>query len=149
MVSQSPRFTKCFMLLSDSSQSYTHSSLLLERALVLLPQPRFQVASPLLNEGEIPLLEPYALQKWKPEMVQCLDQALKLGVEKSVLRRQDQGWDCFTEHLKVHATSVLHLWGHAMQSQSKPLDIMTEELELFYRDERITSLRLFRTSIGF
>src|SRR5258708_16824591 len=102
-----------------------HSSLLLESALILLPQLRFQVTSPLLDEGKIPLPEPYALQKWKPEMIQYLDQALKLSTEKSVLRRQDQGWNCFTEHLEVHATSILHLRGHAMQSQSKPLDIIT------------------------
>src|SRR2546421_12549515 len=131
MLSQSPRFTKHFMLLSDSSQSHANSDLLLERVLLLLLQLHFQVTSPLLDEGEIPLLEPYALQKWKPEMVQHLDQALKLSVEESVLRRPNQGWDRFTEHLEVHATSVLHLWGHTMQSQSKPLDIMTEVLELF------------------
>src|SRR5437879_4060174 len=34
-----------------------------------------------------------------------------------------------------------------MQSQSKPLDTMTEVLELFYRDECITCHRLFRTSM--
>src|SRR5215469_8505565 len=112
MLSQSPRFTKDFMLLSYSGQGHAHSGLLLESVLVLLLQLRFQVSSPLLNEGKIPLLESYALQKWKPEMGQHLDQTLKLSVKQGVLRRQDQGWNCFTEHLEVHATNILHLWGH-------------------------------------
>src|SRR6266705_79144 len=118
MLSQSPRFTKHFMLLSDSSQSHAKSGLLLKIVLLLLLQLLFQVTSPLLDEGKILLLEPYALQRRKAEMGQGFDQACEFGVQDSILWRKNQRWERFAEQLKVRATGIFHLRCHAIQSES-------------------------------